>query len=33
MLRLLAKAWGGVTHLVWYITYKVDGDQRSRATP
>jgi hypothetical protein len=33
MLRLLEKAWGGVTHLAWYITYKVDGDQRSRPTP
>jgi hypothetical protein len=33
MLRLLAKAWGGVAHLAWYITYKVDGDQRSRPMP
>jgi hypothetical protein len=30
MLRLLGKAWCGVTHLAWYIAYKLDGDQRSR---
>jgi hypothetical protein len=33
MLRLLGKAWSGLTHLAWYISYKVDGDQRSRTMP
>ena len=32
MLRLLGKAWDGVSYLAWYITYRVDGDQRSRPT-
>jgi hypothetical protein len=32
MLRLLGKAWGGITHLAWYLSYRVDGDQRSRPT-
>ena len=32
MLRLLEKAWGGVSHLAWYITYRAEGHQRSRST-
>ena len=32
MLRLIGKAWDGVTHLAWYLTYRVDGDQRSRSS-
>jgi hypothetical protein len=32
MMRLLGKAWGGVAHIAWYLTYRVDGDQRSRST-
>jgi hypothetical protein len=33
MFGLLGRAWSGVTHLAWYIAYKMDGDERSRSTP
>jgi hypothetical protein len=33
MLKLIGKAWGAATHVAWYLTYRVDGDQRSRPTP
>jgi hypothetical protein len=32
MLRLFEKAWEAASHLAWYVTYRVDGDQRSRPT-
>jgi hypothetical protein len=33
MMRLIGKAFGAAAHLAWYLTYRVDGDQRSRPIP
>jgi len=33
MFKLLGKAVDAAAHLAWYLTYRVDGDQRSRPTP
>jgi len=31
MRKLIGKAWGAAAHFAWYLTYRVDGDQASRA--
>jgi hypothetical protein len=33
MRKLIGMAWGAATHVAWYVTYRVGGDQRSRPTP
>jgi hypothetical protein len=32
MLKIFGKAWEAAAHIAWYVTYRVEGDQRSRPT-
>jgi hypothetical protein len=32
MRRIVGLAWGAASHFAWYVSYRVEGGQRTRLT-